>query len=79
MLDLDIDCIAKFKTADEAFQAYYAGGRGDLIILHARKYFLMTKAQARKLEGTVIPFFYVFDRELPDGSHRIITVPVNDR
>jgi hypothetical protein len=32
---------------------------------------------ADRLEAAFVEFAYLHDHEMPDGSHRIVTVPVN--
>ncbi len=38
----------------------------------------MRKEEAERLETAGVEFAYLFDHEMPDGTFRIITVPVND-
>ena len=68
----------EFTDVHEAFQHYDASGYGDTVISLAGKYYLTTKAEAERIEAMGVEFAYVFDHEMPDGSFRIMTVPVND-
>ena len=66
-----------FETAGEAIQWTYADGRGEAVLLDGKNY-VMEKAEAERLAAAGVEFAYLFDHEMPDGEHRIITVPVND-
>lgn len=68
----------EFDTADEAIQHYYASGYGDAVISLGRKYYVTTRAEADRIAAAGIEFAYVFDHDMPDGTKRIMTVPVND-
>ena len=68
----------EFDNAHEAIQHYYASGYGDDVILLGGKYYLVKRAEAERIEAAGIEFAYVHDHEMPDGEHRIVTVPVND-
>jgi hypothetical protein len=68
----------EFENVHEAFQHYDASGYGDNVISLGGKYYLISKAEAQRIEAMGIEFAYVFDHEMPDGSYRIMTVPVND-
>ena len=67
----------EFDTADEATQHYYASGYGDAVIMLDGKYYVTRKAEADRLAAAGVEFAYVFDHDMPDGTNRIITVPVN--
>ena len=41
-------------------------------------YYVMEKAEAERLAAEGVEFAYLFDHEMPDGEHRLISVPVND-
>jgi len=68
----------EFTNVHEAFQHYDASGYGDSVISLNGKYYLTYKPEAERLAAAGIEFAYVFDHEMPDGSWRIMTVPVND-
>jgi len=68
-----VDAIA-FDSADEAIQHTYAAGRGEAIRI-ARRCVVVSQADADRLAAAGIDFAYLADCELPDGSHRIVTIP----
>jgi hypothetical protein len=61
---------------DEAIQ--YADAGGGVAISVAGGSFVVTRAEAERLAEAGVEFAYLCDHEMPDGSHRIVTVPVND-
>ena len=67
----------EFRTAHEAIQWTEAGECGVAIMLDGKKY-VMDRAEAERLAATAIEFAYLCDHEMPDGSHRLVAVPVND-
>ena len=67
----------EFETAGEAIQWMYADGRGEAILLGG-KYLNVPQADCHRLEAAGVEFAYLHDHEMPDGSHRIVTIPVND-
>lgn len=67
----------EFDSADEAIQHYYASGYGDAVIALDGKYYVTRKTEAERLAVAGVEFAYVFDHDMPDGTNRIITVPVN--
>lgn len=67
----------EFETAGEAIQHYYASGYGDDVIALAGKYYLTRKAESERIAAAGVEFAYLHDHEMPDGTHRIVTVPVN--
>jgi hypothetical protein len=68
----------EFDNAHEAIQHYYASGYGDDVISLGGKYYLVKRAEAERIEVAGVEFAYVHDHVMPDGEHRIVTVPVND-
>lgn len=54
-----------------------ASGRGVAITLGGRAW-VVEKAEAERLAAQGVEFAYLFDHEMPDGTFRIVTVPVND-
>ena len=67
----------EFETAHEAIQYYNASGYGDAVITLNGKCYVTHKAEADRLDADGIAFAYLHDHEMPDGTHRIVTVPVN--
>lgn len=68
----------EFDTTDEALQHYSASGYGDAVIAVNRRYYVVRNAEANRLAAAGVEFAYVCDHEMPDGTFRIMTVPVND-
>ena len=67
----------EFDKADEAIQHFNASGYGDAVIALGGRYYVTRDAEADRLAAAGIEFAYVCDHEMPDGSFRIMTVPVN--
>ncbi len=67
----------EFETAGEAIQHMYADGCGEAVLLGG-KYLNVPKADCDRLEAAGVEFAYLHDHEMPNGSHRLVTVPVND-
>jgi len=63
------------ESNSEAIQ--YADAAGGRAILLGGKPVVVATADAERLETARVEFAYLCDHELPDGSHRIVTVPVN--
>ena len=68
----------EFDSAGEALQHYSASGYGDAVISLKGKYYVTKRAEADRIAAARIEFAYVFDHDMPDGTSRIMTVPVND-
>lgn len=51
-----------------------AGGRA---ILLGGKTVVVATTDAERLEMARVDFAYLCDHEMPDGSHRIVSIPVN--
>jgi hypothetical protein len=66
----------EFETAFEAIQHTDASGRGVAISVRGQA-MVVDESDAYRLEAAGVEFAYVHDNEMPDGSHRIVTVPVN--
>jgi hypothetical protein len=66
----------EFPIAGEAIQWTNASGRGVAILLDGKNY-VMEQSDADRLAAAGAEFAYLCDHEMPDGSHGIITVPVN--
>jgi len=65
----------EFHSAAEAIQYADASG-GEAILLNCRR-LVVPQADAERLEAAGVAFAYLRDHEMPDGSHRIMTIPVN--
>lgn len=68
--------VYEFPTADESLQHADASGRGSVITL-AGRYFVAAEPDIDRLAAAGIEFAFVCDHELPDGTFRMVTVPVN--
>jgi hypothetical protein len=66
----------EFETAGEAIQWANASGKGVAILLDGPK--VVEREDADRLEAAGIEFAYLCDHEMPDGTHRIVTIPVGD-
>jgi hypothetical protein len=66
----------EYDNADEAIQHMDAAGWGEAITVGG-KYLVVEQAEADRIAALGIEFAYLHDHEMPDGTHRIITVPVN--
>lgn len=67
----------ELKTAGEALQHTEASGRGQVIHVGG-KYLVVERAEADRLAEMGVFFAHVIDHEMPNGSFRIMTVPVNE-
>ena len=66
-----------FPNASLAIQHMHASGVGRAIFIDG-KYRVVSESDAERLKESRIPFAYVSERPRPDGTWRIVTVPVND-
>jgi len=66
----------EFETAGQAIQWTDAAGRG-VAVLAGGKNLVVDQAEADRLAAAGVSFAYLCDHEMGDGSHRIVTVPVN--
>ena len=66
----------EFSTAHEAIQWANASGRGEAVLVHGRRMVVDAKT-LDMLHAARAEFAYLGDHEMPDGTHRIVTVPVN--
>jgi hypothetical protein len=65
------------ENADDALGWVEASGHGHAIQLEGQ-YLVVEKAQADRLAEAGVEFAYLIDHEMPDGTFRVMTVPVND-
>jgi hypothetical protein len=65
----------EFSTAGEAIQHADASG-GEAVRIHGRNMVVDSRTLGM-LDNARVEFAYLFNHQLPDGSHRIVTVPVN--
>jgi hypothetical protein len=68
----------QFDTADEAIQHTNASGRGVAVSVDGVDGYLVVEQSVadRLAEGGLLSAYY-FDHEMPDGTSRIVSVPVN--
>jgi hypothetical protein len=66
----------EFETAGEAIQWTNADGHGVAILLDGKN-LVVDQADADRLAAAGVEFAYLCDHEMLDGTHRIMTVPVN--
>lgn len=64
-----------FETAHEAIQWTEASSKGVAILLNGPK--VVDQKDIDRIAAAGVEFAYLHDHEMPDGSHRIVTVPVN--
>jgi hypothetical protein len=67
----------EFPNASEALQHANADPRMDTTILLGGKHYAVAKEMAQRIETEGIAFAYLCDHQMPDGTWRIVTVPVN--
>jgi len=67
----------EFDSAGEAIQYADASGRGKAVRLNGRNC-VVEDAEAIRMTAAGAEFAYLCDHEMPDGTHRIVTIPVND-
>ena len=66
----------EFTTADEAIQWANASGKGEAVLVHGRHMVVDAKT-LDMLYAARTEFAYLCNHQMPDGTHRIVTVPVN--
>ncbi len=66
----------EFATAGEAIQHTRTSGRAVAVSLGGRR-LVIDQTDADRLAAAGVEFAFLYDHQLPDGSHRIVTVPVN--
>ncbi len=66
----------EFETASEAIQHRYADGRGEAVLFDGKN-LVVPQVDLDRLAAAGVEFAYLHDHEMPDGSHRIVTIPVN--
>jgi len=74
-MTIDIQGI-EFDTADEAVQYAEAGG-GRAVLLDGQ-HLVVATTEAHRMEEAGVEFAYLIDHDMPEGRHRIMTIPVND-
>ena len=67
----------EFTNAREAIQQAQASQHGKAITVDG-KVLVVEQAEADRLASAGIEFAYLVEHQMPDGKHRIMTIPVND-
>lgn len=68
-----------FEAVGEALQHVDASGRGVVVTVEGiGGYLVVERAMADRLDEAGLLRAYYYDHELPDGTFRIMSVPVND-
>jgi len=67
----------EFPNAGEALQEWYADPGWDHVILIGGKHICVDREEADRLTTSGVRFAFVHDQEMPDGSYRTMTIPVN--
>ena len=65
----------EFETAHQAIQWSEADG-GEAILVDGKN-FVVDQAEADRLAAAGVDMAWLHDHEMPNGEHRIITVPIN--
>ena len=63
-------------SMSDAIQWANASGQGEAILLDGNPV-VVPQTDIDRLAAAGVEFAYLCDHELPDGSHRIVTIPVN--
>ena len=67
---------SEFETARQAIQHARASRCGKAILLNGKN-MVVSEEDADRLAAAGVEFAYLFDHRMPDGSRRIMTVPIN--
>ena len=65
------------ENADDALGWACASGHGHAIQVEGQ-YLVVEKTEADRLAEAGVEFAYLIDHEMPDGTSRLMTIPVND-
>lgn len=74
-MEITIQAI-KCRSMGEALQEADAGGQGKAVLLQGGP-MVVPQTDLYRLEEAGVEFAYLHNHEMPDGSYRIVTVPVN--
>ena len=66
----------EFDSAGEAIQHENASGRGVAVTVGG-KYLVVEQAEADRIAAAGVSFAYLTLHEGPDGTDRVMTVPIN--
>jgi len=66
----------EFETVPEALQ-WTDGGECGVAVRLGGKNYVMDRVEADRLAAAGVEFAFLHDHQMPDGSRRFVTVPVN--
>ena len=66
----------KCESMSDALQWADAGGFGEAVLVDGKP-MVVPQADCDRLQAAGVEFAYLHNHEMPDGSYRIVTVPVN--
>jgi hypothetical protein len=64
------------ESMTDALQWADASGQGEAVLIDGAPR-VVPKTDLDRLEEAGVSFAYLFNHEMPDGSYRIVTVPIN--
>ncbi|HMO84628.1 MAG TPA: hypothetical protein PKC18_06880 [Lacipirellulaceae bacterium] len=65
------------ESMTDALQWADARGQGEAVLIEGHGPMVVPQTDLDRLAGAGVGFAYLFNHEMPDGSYRIVTVPVN--
>lgn len=65
------------ESRSDALQWADASGQGEAVLIDGHGPMVVPQADLDRLAEAGAGFAYIFNHEMPDGSYRIVTVPVN--
>jgi len=74
-MDITIQAI-ECESMSDALQWADASGQGEAVLLDGEP-MVVPQTDLDRLAEAGVGFAYLFNHEMPDGSYRIVTVPVN--
>ena len=75
MTTMNIQAI-ECESMGDALQHAAASGFGDAILLNGKP-MVVPQSDCDRLQAAGVEFAYLHNHEMPDGSYRIMTVPIN--
>jgi hypothetical protein len=65
------------ESMSDALQWADASGQGEAVLIEGHKPMVVPQADLDRLAAAGVAFAYLHNHHMPDGSYRILTVPVN--
>jgi hypothetical protein len=65
------------ESMSDALQWADASGQGEAVVIEGHGPMVVPQSDLDRLAEAGVGFAYLFNHEMPDGTFRIITVPVN--